>query len=137
MNKKLFLFVLILLPAICFSQQDSININLSEIYKCWKNSREEYNQNSSSFIYRPCEYKTFPPSRFREQFEFEENGKCSWLQLAPNDGHFMVQGEWIYNKEKHVLLINNKSGKIIYYFKLNSLSKDLMKLEVESGFPIK
>jgi hypothetical protein len=127
--KPLFYFLIFFyFPILCFGQVDSGYFEMSVIQKCWTNSREEANQ-TSTFIYRPCDYKTFPPSRFRDRIEFEENGKCSYLYLAPTDGHYMVQGEWTYDKSKQVITIKDKSGHIAYNFKAISVDYYLLKLE--------
>ncbi len=127
---KVFFYSLVFLyfPIVCFGQVDSSYFDISAIHKCWTNSREEEKQSSVS-IYRPCDYKIFPASRFRDRIEFEENGKCSRLFLAPNDGHYMIQGEWTYNKLKQIITIKDQSGQIAYHFKVISLNKDVMKIE--------
>jgi len=128
MKTSINLIILFYIPILSFGQVDSNYFDRTVIHKCWTNSREEATQ-SSIFIYRPCDYKTFPPSRFRDRIEFEENGKCSYLYLAPNDGHYMVQGEWKYDKLKQLLIIKDKSGRIVYNFKVISIENELLKME--------
>lgn len=118
----------ILFGITAFAQIDSTDQDLSLIYKCWKNSREEATQTSIN-IYRPCTYKDFPASRFRDVIEFETNDQCSYLYLAPNDGHHMVPGKWKYDKLKQSLVIYDTSGKVVYNFKLISIEESMLKLE--------
>lgn len=126
--KSFFSLLLSYIPLLCCGQIDSNYFDLSIIHKCWTNSREEATE-SSIFIYRPCDYKIFPTSRFRDHIEFEENGKCSFLYLAPNDAHHMVKGEWAYDKLNKLIVIKDKFGKIVYNFKVISIKDDLLKVE--------
>ena len=106
-------------------------ICIKNLYNCWTDSREEYEQGSSLRIYRPCEFKAFPLSRFRHRIEFKENGECSSLQLAPNDAHFMASANWTYDKATKMITAKDESGKIMFKAKLITLTKDLMKIERE------
>ena len=45
-------------------------------------------------VYRPADYRTFPPSRFRMAYIFEADGRCQWYYLAPNDAHRFREGTW-------------------------------------------
>jgi hypothetical protein len=129
MLNKIFFLLLIILSNTCYAQKDSINIDISPLFKCWTSSREENEKGSLSKIYRPCDFKKFQPSWFRARFEFKENGECSWLHLAENDAHYMIQGNWSYDKEQQILIIKDKSEKIIYSFKVISIATDLFKIE--------
>ena len=108
--------------------KDSTTIDLSMIQGCWINSREESSQ-FSIYIFRPCDYKSFPLSRFRDRIQFEPDGECSYLYLAPNDAHHMVTGKWIYDKLKQNIEITDTYGHIAYKFKVISISKDMLKVE--------
>ena len=119
---------MIFLPILAFGQKDSTTIDLSMIQRCWTNSREESAQFSIS-IFRPCDYKSFPLSRFRDRIQFEPDGECSYLYLAPNDAHHMVTGKWIYDKLKQNIEITDTYGHIAYKFKVISISKDMLKVE--------
>ena len=130
MRNNFLLIALIFFPTLSFAQKDSITVDLSLLQGCWTNSREEVTKSSIS-IFRPCNYKSFPPSRFRDRIQFEPNGKCSWLFLAPNDGHHMVAGNWIYEKTKQNIIITDATGNKVYKFKVISISKDLLEVEIE------
>jgi hypothetical protein len=85
----------------CFGQEN--NISESDLIGCWTHSREENKVDSKIMVYRSCDYKEFPISRYRHRFELKENGKCNWLQLASNDSHSMVEGTWKYKNKSKLL----------------------------------
>ena len=128
MRNTFLLALIIFYRVTAFAQSDSTNQDLSLLYKCWTYSREEATQ-SSPDIYRPCTYKIFPASRFRDRLEFETNGKCSYLYLDPVDRHHMVPGKWKYDKLKQSIIIFDSSGDIVYNFKLISIDENMLKLE--------
>ena len=41
----------------------------------------------------------------------------------------MVQGLWIYDKLTQCIIIKDKSGKIVYNYKVISIENDLLKME--------
>jgi hypothetical protein len=124
----LLLIVVATLPFASFGQKDSSKLEKSPILNCWTNSREE-TKSLDTLIFRPCDYKEFPASMFREIFEFKPAGKCTYLYLAPNDQHHMVEGSWIYDEKKQTLIIKDRSGKVVYNFKVYSIKNDLLALE--------
>jgi len=69
------------------SNSDSLIIN------CWTDSHEEATHDGSD-IYRPCDFKAFPPSRYRNAFTLKEDGTCNYLVLAPDDAHHFLDGKW-------------------------------------------
>ena len=105
------------------------SISESDLVGCWTDSREENTTDSELNIFRPCDFKVFPASRYRYLFELNANHKCSWLYLAPNDAHHMVDGTWTYNKESRWLEIFDLEGNSVNKLKVSELDKDLMKIE--------
>jgi hypothetical protein len=83
---------------------------------CWTDSREENSQGSNVFIYRPCDYMVFPKSWFRFRMDLKSDSTCSWLVLAANDGHYMMDGTWTINKATNELMLINKEGKEVLNF---------------------
>lgn len=98
----------------------------SHLVKCWADSREDNIQGSGINIYRPCDFKEFPASRFRFRMELNDNGSCSYLHLASNDAHYMAPGSWTYNEQNNHLEIWDQKGNLIRKFKVLDLQKDLM-----------
>jgi len=90
------------------------------ILNCWKHSYEEEVDNK---IYRPCDYKEFRISRYRNSFTLEKDGKATYLVLSPNDAHYMEEGKWAYTKNTNSLIIKNNRGIQKMNFEIISLSK--------------
>ena len=80
------------------------NIEVSHLIGHWMHSYEEESIDSPFAIYRRADGREFPPSRFRMQYVFAEDGALQWYYLAPNDGHHFRSGSWHLNVGEHVLL---------------------------------
>jgi len=104
------------------------NITESDLIGCWAHSREENKTNSEIMIYRSCDYKEFPFSRFRHRFELNENGKCTWLNLASNDSHSMIDGTWTYDSKKQIIEIFNTKGKSINKYNLIEYKERIIRI---------
>ena len=100
-------------------------IDISELKKQWVHSREE--ETDSIQIYRPVNYKDFPPSRYRQVYSFSDSARCEYLVLAPNNGHYFENGTWAYNEDNQILVIFNSSQQIIRKFKVVLLAIDILK----------
>ncbi|QNR25157.1 hypothetical protein [Croceimicrobium hydrocarbonivorans] len=94
---------------------------------CWTDSREESTIDFN--IFRPCDYKEFPISRYRFMMVLEENQECQWLYLSPNDAHSMVPGTWKFDESSRTLSIFSSDGKMIRNFELTALSESEMKIK--------
>ncbi|UCH64829.1 MAG: hypothetical protein JSW63_09395 [Ignavibacterium sp.] len=125
--KILFFFFYALVLLGCNSSQILISekVDAEELKKRWIHSREE--EIDSIQIYRPADYKEFPPSRYRQVYSFFDDGKCEYLVLAPNDAHYSEDGTWTYNKESRLLVIFNSSHNVLRELKIISLTKDQLK----------
>ncbi len=62
-------------------------IDLSLLVNTWTHSREENKLEIPGETYRPSDYKTFPPARYRQIYKFNADYTCSYLFLSPTDGH--------------------------------------------------
>lgn len=107
----------IILTFLCFTTISILCQNntfkKSDIYGCWTDSFEEYNNDSKFKVFRPCNYNKIPPARFRYKFEIKNNGEFHWLELAKNDRHYKKKGTWIYNsKSKTLSIFNDKKNKV-------------------------
>jgi hypothetical protein len=123
-------FILIFLASlsICsFGQVDSIS--QSELLGCWTDSREENTQNSNVAIFRPCDFKSFPSSRFRFRMDLKDNNICSWLYLAPDDGHYMKDGTWTFDSITMTLKVFNANAEEIESFVVIATNKDILKIK--------
>ena len=78
------------------------------LFKTWVDSREENSVNSSTRIFRPSAFKTFPASRFRMKYTFHKDGTCSYLWLSPIDAHSIKPCLYKYKKGSIQLFDTNK-----------------------------
>ena len=122
--RKIIIFFYALVLLGCNSDQiaNSDEIDIDELKKRWIHSREE--EIDSIQIYRPFDYKEFPPSRYRQVYSFSDSGKCKYLILAPNDAHYFENGTWTYNGKNQLLVIFNSSQQVIREFEIISVTKD-------------
>ncbi len=104
-------------------------IDIEKIKKDWTQSYEE--EIGSVLIFRPGNYKEFPPSRFRQVYIFMEDDLCKYYVLAPTDAHYFEDGTWNYDNEKQLLTIYNPSGQMEIKYKVLKLTDTLLEL-VES-----
>ena len=124
---KIFIYLLILFFSINSFGQDNELIK-SDLLGCWTDSREENSSNSNINIYRPCDFKIFPVSRFRFKMDLKKDSNCSWYYLAPNDGHKMKDGTWTFNSEKNVLKIFNLDNGEIKSFIIEQVDENILKI---------
>jgi hypothetical protein len=117
-------FSLIMIMSLYKCSEDTPEVFLQ---KSWSRSYEEEISKEIQ-IYRPSNYKEFPPSRYREVFEFEANNVCRYLILAENDGHYKENGKWEYNESTKIIKIFNSNSEIKYEFEVVELTNDLLKL---------
>ena len=119
------LFFAVLISS--FSCNNKVVIMDTELLGCWTHSREEDDQQNNRKIYRKCESRTFPLSRYRHSMDLKVDNKCSWLYLAPNDRHEMKPGKWGIDQSIVTIKIINELQTLS--FKIISLEKDKMVLE--------
>lgn len=129
MRKIVLLFVAALFLSGLFIQTEMIN--QPKLIGCWVDSGEEYQANSDVKIFRPCDFKVFPPSRYRYKLELKAHSLCSWLYLAPNDAHYMVNGTWTYDDNTKVLKIFDGSVTNVKQFTVIEVGKDVLKMKVQ------
>ena len=111
-------------------------ISFSQVYAqdtpafigCWTDSREERMADTDLSIYRPCDYKEFPASRYRFTMEINEDNTCSWLHLAANDAHYMKDGTWTFDGKNSTLVIFDESQKEIKRFEIEYMDEHILKV---------
>lgn len=79
-----------------------------QIFKSWINSYEESEQDL--IVYRPEGFE-FPPARFREKLNFQENGKFILTVPGTNDVPEEIQGTW-KSSVKDKILVQFPNSKI-------------------------
>lgn len=97
------------------------------LLNCWKNAYEEETEGDLK-IYRPCDYTTFGPSRFRNTFTLHENGTSNYLVLSPYDAHYMSEGKWSYDTETKTLSLKNDNDELVDQYEVIELSANKMVL---------
>lgn len=100
----------------------------SDLIGCWSHSYEENLNTSKNEVYRACDYKEFPASRFRFTLELLEAGQCKWLALSPSDGHFMTEGTWKFEKTNNQLSLFNNEGALIKEYRVKGLKNKVLLL---------
>jgi hypothetical protein len=102
-------------------------------YNCWKASLEE-DDNVTGFeikAYRPCDYKEFRPSLYRQTFSFNRNGTCLYLRMAANDAHYNAEGKWYYRRRDGLITIKDSQDKVVFKIRVRHLDKNKMKISVK------
>ena len=107
-------------------------IKQTDLIGCWTDSMEENNPNDSIRIFRPCDFKEFPPSRFRFKMELKNDEKCTWLYLAPNDAHKMMAGTWNYKRDTKTLRIFNAQNEEVKMFQISEKEENLLKIKKQN-----
>ena len=91
----------------------------------WTHSRED--DQGGLLNYQNAEIKTFPPSRFRNSFLFNENGTCAYMQLSPTDRHFMADGTYTY--QENIISIFMTNGSEYSSYEVIEVAKDTLILK--------
>ncbi len=125
--KAFSLLLLLLFSLTTFGQKK--DINSSQLIGCWTDSREENKFNKGINVYRPCNYKQFPASRFRFKMNLQKGNSCSYLFLAPTDGHFMKKGTWSFDKQTNALKIFDDKKKVIKQYIIYEVNKNVLKIK--------
>lgn len=100
-------------------------------YKCWAASYEEDAKAANLYeTYRPCDQINLAGNLFRKKIEFFKNGKCKWLQMAPNEEHFFIDAVWVYKRGKIIVRDNAKA--ILFKFEIEHLVFNRMKIMVKN-----
>ena len=94
--KIITLIVLSLFLTSCSSTKDQEPVP-TELFQHWKHSYEEQITRGQEAIYRPANFISFPPSRFRMQYSFSPDGSCRYFKLSPYDAHTMEPCRYTYS----------------------------------------
>ena len=122
------IFILSILLTTGLNMDSCSDVDTQLIFNKWVHSQEEKTEVKSQQIYRPADYKEFPASRFRQIFDFMENGICEYMYLHPTDKHSMKPGTWSYDEKTNLITIKDEDGKEVYSITLVELKKDKLLL---------
>lgn len=90
---------------------------------------EQEDVNSVTRIFRPSDSREFAASRFRDAYEFKEEGFCRYMFLHPADAHSMKEGTCAYDVEKKAIRIFSDDGNFLKEFTVRQLSQDMLVIE--------
>ena len=102
--------------------------NATNLKGHWIHSYEEDSPNNRIRIFRPANFKTFPSSRYRAEYVFNDDGSCKWYYLAPNDGHHFRNGTWRCDRKESNVIHIYKDG-IDHQYRIVELTDDILRLE--------
>ncbi len=89
-------------------------IDINDLFQNWVHSREEEERGATIQIFRPDASMDFPTCRFRMEYTFARTGRCEFLFLAPDDGHYFKPCTWKMSADKSILQIS-ANGKVTSY----------------------
>ena len=101
-----------------------VNPGDSTYVGCWKDSREENINDSGLKVYRRCDFKEFPASRFRYKMELNNDYSCRWLYLSPVDRHVMKPGTWNFDEKTKTLNIVDENSLMVKSFIIVSIDNN-------------
>lgn len=104
----------------------------SSLLNCWTHSYEEETQQGTE-LFRPCDYKEFGPSHYRQRMILKEDNQASYLQLSPVDAHTMVDGTWQYNNQTKTLRILDSTGMEFRNYIVERITADQLVLRQNPG----
>jgi hypothetical protein len=90
------------------------HLDINNLFQHWIHSREEEQPDAKIEIFRPAASMEFPPSRFMMEYKLARDGRCEFLFLAPNDGHYFKPCTWKISADKLMLQISANRGSTSY-----------------------
>jgi len=108
-------------------KKEKTGMKSSKLLGCWTDSYEENSDNTK--IYRPCNFKSFPISRFRFKMDLKEDGSCTYLYLAPNDAHSKKAGTWTFDEETKNFKILSTGKEVIREFVIAKVEEDVLQIK--------
>jgi len=129
---KIFLYILLLSLVVVYACKEKSNpakpiTEVPELVQAWTNSFEE--ETDSINVYRPSSYKQFPAARYRDGFNLQSDGKCSYMVLSPNDAHYSVAGTWSVSVSTDTIVeLRDTVGSIHYKMKVVESKNDLLRV---------
>lgn len=128
-KKGTFFLLLLMVAFVCSSFTSCQNTLKTQLLGCWTHAYEENTGTKEEKIFRPCDYKAFPPSRFRFSLELKEDGVCSYLELAPNDAHAMTDGIWHLVAKTNTIEVWSQENVKIASYTILEIKEDLLTLK--------
>lgn len=117
------LFIIVLSYSCTTNSELEENLNTDLLINCWTHSMEE-DPDSKTQVYRQCQSREFPDSRFRMFMDLKSDGSCEYLELSPVDAHQSVKGSWIFDQDTEEFSILNNTGKAVFESKITNVEAD-------------
>jgi hypothetical protein len=102
-------------------------IDISELSQSWAHSREEDQADGAAQVFRPVGSMKFPPSRFRMEYRFAQDGSCEALVLSPSDAHHFNACKWKLGPNDKTILQIIANGTVSSY-RVVELSQKILRL---------
>ena len=128
--RKLIILSIVIAAGISITScnKDNETIQRSLLENSWTHSYEESIPGQIE-VYRPTNYKEFPPLRFRQIFNFKSNNLCDYLVLSPNDGHYLKNAFWDFDEKANIIKIYTKNSEVLYRYEVIELRDNLLKIK--------
>ena len=136
--KKILILGALLLTSACAELnviEQAKEIENTSFYQHWIHSYEEQNGQKTPNIFVPTGSKQFPPSRFRMELSFNQDGECSYKYLSPSDRHEIRN--CVYTKIGNNVYLYDDQGKMLSHlnFTVLSITKDKMIMQYGIKMP--
>jgi hypothetical protein len=102
--------------------------SLKYIYQEWQNWYEQEVDSVKIFI--STAGGILPVSRYRETIEFFRGGTFHFLYLAPNDGHYLKTGRWMFSSRDRNIIRLEYSEERIRFIKIVELKRNIFKFYI-------
>ena len=118
----------ILWLASCKSNKEIKLFDSQLLVNCWTHSHEEELYDGIR-IYRPCDFKDFGPSRYRDKIDLAIDRTASYTVLSPVDAHTTEEGGWRYFSDEGILRILDNDGKFVRDYEIVELLEDKLSVK--------
>ena len=118
--------------AVAFTYPDPPEVTEKALSRHWIHAREE--DRDGVHLYRAKGSFEPRPSRFRMEYDLQEQGKCRYMWLSPSDGHRLKDGTWKLRapaKPGDNPIIEVREGNETRAYAVISLTKDTLRLKPE------
>lgn len=131
--KRIFLSlsVLVITFSSCEEALTDSEVVSSLLMNEWTHAFEEQeDRNVTEMVFRPTVSKSFAISRFRDAYQFSDDGTCRYMFLHPADAHHMKDGKYTYEPKDNTIRIFSEDDVFLKEFKVIKLESDLLVMEI-------
>lgn len=131
--KKVFLILSLFVITLnaCEEALTDSEVVSSLLMNDWTHAFEEQeDRNVAEMIFRPTASKSFAASRFRDAYQFSDDGTCRYMFLHPADAHHMKNGKYTYEPKDNTIRIFSEDDVFLKEFKVIKLESGLLVMEI-------